>query len=218
MPQAERRGRRKKGVGGDPGESRLGDSDGKQQIVRWFGPWLMLARRGARWQAGGRISSPGVGRIRLEESRRIGSRLGFAFVIQVVIRVEERVESWISILFWFGRAYRSVVAALKLYCLDCFAEMDSDSDSDSEARALPFADAFEADTSTYPYGTLSGMASHVTTQDGTTRAAIQLAALSTRDCFIDLGCGVGRVTNLVARIVGCAVVGIDCCEAEVLQA
>ena len=102
--------------------------------------------------------------------------------------------------------------------MDCFAEMDSDSDSDSEARALPFADAFEADTSTYPYGTLSGMASHVTTQDGTTRAAIQLAALSTRDCFIDLGCGVGRVTNLVARTVGCAVVGIDCCEAEVLQA
>ena len=99
-------------------------------------------------------------------------------------------------------------------------ERADDSDSDSEANFWPFQGAYEEDTNTYPYGTLSAVASHVTTQDATSRAAMELAGMheGSSALFVDLGCGIGRVSNLVAATVRCPVLGIDCCEAEVLQA
>ncbi|KAH8071228.1 thiopurine S-methyltransferase [Aureococcus anophagefferens] len=97
------------------------------------------------------------------------------------------------------------------------AAQDS-SDSDDEAHFWPFAEAFEDDTQTYPYGTLSAVASHVTTPRETALAAARLGDVARDDVFVDLGCGVGAVTNLVHATVGCACLGIDCCEAEVAAA
>ena len=90
-------------------------------------------------------------------------------------------------------------------------ERADDSDSDSEANFWPFQGAYEEDTNTYPYGTLSAVASHVTTQDATSRAAMELAGMheGSSALFVDLGCGIGRVSNLVAATVRCPVLGID---------
>ena len=97
------------------------------------------------------------------------------------------------------------------------AAQDS-SDSDDEAHFWPFAEAFEDDTQTYPYGTLSAVASHVTTPRETALAAARLGDVARDDVFVDLGCGVGAVTNLVHATVGWACRGLDCCEAEVAAA
>ncbi|KAJ1444573.1 hypothetical protein M885DRAFT_552593 [Pelagophyceae sp. CCMP2097] len=83
---------------------------------------------------------------------------------------------------------------------------------------LPFADAFEEDSQTYPYGTHSAMASHVRTLRCTALGAAALSSLKASDVFVDLGCGVGAVTNLVAREVGCDAFGVDICELEVSAA
>ena len=52
----------------------------------------------------------------------------------------------------------------------------SSSDEDDEAHFWPFADAYEEDTKTYPYGTLSEVASHVTTPRSTALAPCTEAA------------------------------------------
>mmetsp|Transcript_63726 Transcript_63726/g.109435 ORF Transcript_63726/g.109435 Transcript_63726/m.109435 type:complete len:211 (-) Transcript_63726:69-701(-) len=87
-----------------------------------------------------------------------------------------------------------------------------------ESSVFPFNDAFEEDSETYPYGTLTAVASHVTTLSGTTLRLIEVLALSNRNFFVDLGCGIGRVTNLVAETAECPCLGIDNCEGEVLAA
>ncbi|KAH8045849.1 thiopurine S-methyltransferase [Aureococcus anophagefferens] len=58
------------------------------------------------------------------------------------------------------------------------AAQDS-SDSDDEAHFWPFAEAFEDDTQTYPYGTLSAVASHVTTPRETALAAARRRGATT---------------------------------------
>ena len=82
---------------------------------------------------------------------------------------------------------------------------------------FPFCDAFEEDTGTFPFGTLSAIASHVTTLPATSDAAALLARLKQGDTFVDLGCGVGRVVERVAATVGkdCRCVGVDMCEGEI---
>jgi SAM-dependent methyltransferase len=97
---------------------------------------------------------------------------------------------------------------------------DDDEYDEDELFDIPFRDAFEDDTETFPYGTMSRVASHVTTLPSTTDAAILLSKTNSSTIFVDLGCGVGRVVNRVKErvpdIARC--IGIDMCPREIDQA
>ncbi len=87
-----------------------------------------------------------------------------------------------------------------------------------EAWSPPFDDAFEADTETYPYGTLSATSSHVPSMQATYHAAFELAELGPNDVLVDLGCGDGRVVIAAARR-GCAfALGVDCADDQITLA
>jgi SAM-dependent methyltransferase len=103
------------------------------------------------------------------------------------------------------------------------AAADCDEDDDSSAEyyefAVPFMDAFEDDTQAFPFGTHSRVASHVTTLQSTTDAAIILSQTNSTTVFVDFGCGVGRVINRVQeRFPEATCIGIDCCPGEIDQA
>ncbi|GMH70145.1 hypothetical protein TrLO_g437 [Triparma laevis f. longispina] len=95
--------------------------------------------------------------------------------------------------------------------------MEEDNSAD-EAYEFPFGDAFEEDTNTYPYGTFSAVASHVCSPRLVALAAARLGQVDDQTLFVDLGCGIGAVSNLVGREFGCRVVGVDCCEAQLVEA
>jgi SAM-dependent methyltransferase len=101
---------------------------------------------------------------------------------------------------------------------DCDEE-DDDSDSSDDEFHIPFLDAFEEDTEAFPYGTMSRVASHVTTLQSTTDAAIALTQTNASTIFVDLGCGVGKVVNRVqTRFPASRCIGIDLFQAEIDQA
>jgi len=89
---------------------------------------------------------------------------------------------------------------------------------DDDTWDAPFMEAFEEDTETFPFGTLSKTASHVTTLPSTTDAAVSLSNTTHSTIFVDLGCGVGRVTNRARDTTGCTAVGVDMCPNEIAQA
>jgi SAM-dependent methyltransferase len=96
---------------------------------------------------------------------------------------------------------------------------DCDEDSSDDEFVAPFMDAFEDGPQAFPFGTMSRVASHVTTLQATTDAAILLSKINASTVFVDLGCGVGRVVNRVkARFPGARCIGIDMCEGEIDQA
>jgi SAM-dependent methyltransferase len=96
---------------------------------------------------------------------------------------------------------------------------DCDEDSSDDEFVAPFMDAFEDGPQAFPFGTMSRVASHVTTLQATTDAAILLSKTNASTVFVDLGCGVGRVVNRVkARFPGARCIGIDMCEGEIDQA
>jgi SAM-dependent methyltransferase len=96
---------------------------------------------------------------------------------------------------------------------------DNDDNDDDNVFDIPFLDAFEDDTETFPYGTMSRVASHVTTLPSTTDAAIRLSNTNATTIFVDLGCGVGRVVNRVQeQVPGARCLGIDMCPGEIDQA
>jgi SAM-dependent methyltransferase len=96
---------------------------------------------------------------------------------------------------------------------------DDDDDSSDDEFHVPFMDAFEDDTEAFPFGTLSRVASHVTTLQSTTDAAILLTKTNSSTIFVDLGCGVGKVINRVqTRFPGARCIGIDMCPGEIDQA
>lgn len=100
---------------------------------------------------------------------------------------------------------------------DC-GDDDEDSSSDDEFVA-PFMDAFEDGPQAFPFGTMSRVASHVTSLQSTTDAAILLSKTNSSTVFVDLGCGIGRVVNRVKeRFPGARCIGIDMCEGEINQA
>jgi sugar-phosphatase len=92
-------------------------------------------------------------------------------------------------------------------------------ESDDEWEA-PFADVEdEGGNVPFSYGTLSEVSSHVRTTASTVRKMISFLNLSKDDIFVDLGCGVGAVTNTVGRdIPGIEALGIDFCENELVEA
>jgi SAM-dependent methyltransferase len=96
--------------------------------------------------------------------------------------------------------------------------MSAEDPGGSPLWEIPFSDAFEDDTGTYPFGTLSKTASHVTTLPSTTDAALALSSTAAESIFVDLGCGVGRVANRARETTDCTTLGIDMCKNEISQA
>ena len=94
------------------------------------------------------------------------------------------------------------------------AEPTDEEDDD----VFPFRDAFEDDVGTFPYGTHTATASHVVTQNSVTLEMIKIADVGPETFFVDIGCGIGRVSNLVAQTSKCQVLGIDISEDQILQA
>jgi len=87
---------------------------------------------------------------------------------------------------------------------------------------FPLRDAFDCINGievNVAYGTLSRVSSTVTSPDGVTRRLLQWCPLTAADSlFVDIGCGRGRVVNLIASHVGCPCIGVDISPTELALA
>ena len=93
----------------------------------------------------------------------------------------------------------------------------SEYESDDGQWHPPFHDAETGEYHEDVYGTLSETASTIVSPDGVAQRFLELIGeekLKQIKLFIDIGCGKGRVVNLVAKQVGCKAVGIDILQAE----
>ena len=104
----------------------------------------------------------------------------------------------------------------------CRSDSSEYESSDDEWRP-PFIDAetgesaFDEETGTFPYGTLSSTASTVVSPDGVTQRFIGMlreSSMALPNYFVDIGCGKGKVVNKVAKELHCKSVGIDISEKE----
>ena len=94
-------------------------------------------------------------------------------------------------------------------------EAGGDESDDSGVWQPPFAEVEDENGNTpFPVGTLSEISSHVKTTVSTTKKMIDFLKLDSSSVFIDVGCGVGAVSNVVAQEVQCRVLGLDFCENE----
>jgi SAM-dependent methyltransferase len=98
-------------------------------------------------------------------------------------------------------------------------EAGGDESDDSGVWQPPFAEVEDENGNTpFPVGTLSEISSHVKTTVSTTKKMIDFLKLDSSSVFIDVGCGVGAVSNVVAQEVQCRVLGLDFCENEIVGA
>jgi SAM-dependent methyltransferase len=119
------------------------------------------------------------------------------------------------------------------------AASSTDYESSDDEWRPPFIDAetgasaFDEETGTFPYGTLSSTASTVVSPDGVTQRFLEMLRnehsqedgdgkhkrqqqqpVHLPSYFVDIGCGKGRVVNKIASELGCRCVGVDISQKE----